>query len=185
MFTMRVLFATGNRHKISEANTVGKEYSVKFIKVNCPYAEIRDESLAKIAAEGVRYVYSRVKKQVIVEDSGLFLKALGGFPAPYSAYVYNKIGNEGILKLLRGENNRSATFKSVIAYTEGKTVKTFEGKVNGKISTRMAGSDGFGYDPIFIPAGHSRTFAETPELKDEISHRANAFKKFIKWIVKD
>ncbi|MFH0861061.1 MAG: XTP/dITP diphosphatase [Candidatus Altiarchaeota archaeon] len=179
---MNVLFATGNRHKVSEANRVGKEYGVKFVRVSCPYPEIRDESLERIASEGVKHVYSRLKKPVIVEDSGLFLKAYDGFPSPYSAYVFEKIGNGGMLKLVRGKRNRNAAFKSVIAYYDGKKLRTFTGEVKGRIALKKSGNAGFGYDPIFIPKGHSRTFAQDPELKEKISHRSRAFKKLITWL---
>ena len=92
------------------------------------------------------------------------------------------MGCEGILKLLTGIEERKAFFKAVIAYTEdGDDVKIFVGKVDGKISRKIRGTMGFGFDPIFIPHGFSKTFAQDSVTKDAISHRRRAFEAFATW----
>ena len=120
----------------------------------------------------------KCKKPVIIEDDGLFINALGGFPGPYSSYVFKTIGNEGILNLVK--TKRNAKFQSIIAFCDKKKKPIlFEANVNGKISKKMQGR-GWGFDPIFIPSRKSKTYAELSN-KNEISHRYNALKKFANW----
>jgi len=183
---MKVLFSTTNKHKIAEANETGKIYGIEFEQINFPYPETRDEKFENIACEGVRYVYEKVNKQVIVEDSGIIIDALNGFPGTFSAYAQKKLGNKGILNLMRDveERNRTGKYISVVAFFDGKILKTFVGTVDGKISTRERGSSGFGYDPIFIPLGYAQTFGENPEPKKKISHRRKSVEAFCKFYVK-
>ncbi len=122
------------------------------------------------------------KKPIIVEDTGMYIAALNGFPGSYSKFVFQKIGNEGILKLMQDKTDRSATFISAIGYFDGKILLSFVGKVEGTIIEKKIGSDGFGYDPIFLPNGYKKTFAEDYELKKKISHRTKAFEKFCEWL---
>lgn len=182
---MRILFATSNKHKIEEANEIGADYGIEFSQLKLEYPEIRDESVTRVAEEGVKYVYARTRKPVIVEDTGLYIKALEGFPGSYSAFVYDKIGNEGILALLQNKSDRSAEFASALGYMNSDGVRLFEGKISGKIINELRGSGGFGYDPIFIPEGSSKTFAENPEGKHRISHRGEVFRALCKWLVKN
>ncbi|MFH1125929.1 MAG: XTP/dITP diphosphatase [Candidatus Altiarchaeota archaeon] len=179
---MEVLFATSNRHKVSEANRIGRKFGVKFRRVDVPYSEIRNNSVSKVALAGIKYVYPKVKKPVVVEDSGLFINALNGFPGPYSRYVFDTIGVQGILDLMRGRKERSAFFVSSIGFSDGKCEKVFEGVVNGKISNSSRGSSGFGFDPIFIPKGFNKTFAEDSLIKKRISHRSVAVELFCRWL---
>ena len=114
----------------------------------------------------------------MIEDDGLFINSLNGFPGPYSSFVFKTVGNEGILKLIRSK--RTATFQSVIAYCEKKDdVQLFKAEVNGKISQKLVGKK-WGYDPIFIPEGQTKTYAQLEE-KNLISHRYLAIKKFANW----
>jgi XTP/dITP diphosphohydrolase len=161
------------------------EYGVKFIQVECPYPEVRSDSLTEVAEEGVKFVHVRIKKPVVVEDSGFFIQALDDFPGPYSAYVFGKIGNYGILKLLDDTENRRACFRSTVAYSDGETINSFEGAVSGEISDEPKGQEGFGYDPIFIPKGSSKTFAEDSKYKEKVSHRRKSVEKFLKWFTKE
>ncbi len=168
---MEVLFATSNENKVKEANKIGAEYGIKFKQVNLVYEEVRAESVRKVAEEGAKYVFSQIKRPIIVEDSGLFIDALNGFPGPYSAFAYHKIGSEGILKLMAGEKNRGAKFISAIGYADKNGVKVFEGEVEGLIVDSLRGDKGFGYDPIFQPIGFETTFAQDVKVKNQISHR--------------
>ena len=87
-----ILFATSNLHKVSEANEIGRKFNINFKQIELPYPEIRDESVEKVAAEGVKFVFNKIKKPVVVEDSGLFIETLNNFPGSYSAFVQEKIG---------------------------------------------------------------------------------------------
>ncbi|WP_026152870.1 XTP/dITP diphosphatase [Methanocaldococcus villosus] len=172
---MLLYFATGNINKVKEAEIILKD--IKIQQINIKYPEIQG-SLEEVAEFGAKYVYNIIKKPVIVEDSGFFVEALNGFPGPYSRYVQETIGNEGILKLLEDKDNRNAYFKCVIGYCDENGVKLFSGIIRGKVSEEIRGEHGFAYDSIFIPEGESRTFAEmSREEKSRISHRKLAFDK--------
>jgi len=195
---MEVLFATSNKNKVSEANEVGKKYGIAFTQIHILYPEIRGDFVAEVAKGGAEYVYGQIKKPLIVEDSGLFIKALNDFPGTYSRFVFDKIGNKGVLKLLEGEEEREARFISAVAYIDSKNLKRsglisasgveetettiFEGVVEGKITLKERGSSGFGYDPIFQPTGYVRTFAEDVRMKNSVSHRKIAFEKLCQWL---
>jgi XTP/dITP diphosphohydrolase len=179
---MEVLFATSNQHKVLEARKIGRLYGIEFRQLKSPYPEIRSDSVADVACEGARFVYSKIKKPVIVEDSGLFINALNGFPGTYSRFVFDRIGFEGILDLMAGKHDRSAFFGSAVGYCNGKCCRTFEGTVKGTIAKSASGSSGFGYDPVFVPKGFKKTFAQDSKLKERISHRTRAFELFCNFI---
>ncbi len=181
---MKILFATSNLHKVLEGNEIGKEFGIEFKQISVPYPEIRDEDVGKVAEDGARFVFSKIKKPVIVEDTGLFIDALNGFPGPYSAFVFRKIGNEGILRLMKNMKNRKAEFISAIGYCDLSGVKVFKGVLKGRIAEKPKGNEGFGYDPIFTPENSKKTLAEDFSLKNRISHRKKAFEKFCGWYKK-
>jgi XTP/dITP diphosphohydrolase len=171
---MEVLFATSNQHKVAEANKVAQEHLITFTQINVMYPEIRADSVRAVAEEGARHVYSQMGRAIMVEDSGLFIEALNGFPGAYSAFVMGKIGCDGILKLMDGVGDRRAKFVSAIGYKDAESEEVFEGVVDGFITYEKRGTHGFGYDPIFQPADSKRTFAEDPKHKNQVSHRRKA-----------
>src|SRR5690606_10070971 len=131
--------------------------------------------------------FRRCNLPIIVEDAGLFIDELNGFPGPYAAYIYKTLGNSGILKLLQNVANRKAVFKSVLAYydKELNAHMCFEGEVKGKIALREQTENSdttFGFDPIFIPSGSQKPFAQMAiSEKNQYSHRAKAINKFVQW----
>ncbi len=181
-----IFFATGNFHKFDEARRVLTEYDIASAMLRVKALEIQSDSLEEIAKASVLDAFNRCHLPVIVEDAGLFVDALKGFPGPYAAYVYKKISNPGLLKLMENVRDRSATFRSVIAYHDGRgEPMCFEGEAVGRISYDEIWGNlktGFGFDPIFQPAESDRTFAEMAiEEKNVFSHRANAVRKFAQW----
>jgi XTP/dITP diphosphohydrolase len=180
---MEVLFATSNPHKVKEAKDVGKDYGIEFVQLKESYPEIRDEDVAKIAEDGARHIYDIVKKPVVVDDTGLYIDLLNGFPGPFSAYTFKKIGCPGILRLMNGIDNRGAVFVSAVGYCDGSELLTFRGECRGTIIKEMRGPPLFGYDPIFLPDGQVKTFAEDDVMKDRVSHRRKSFDAFCRWFV--
>jgi len=173
-----VLFASSNTHKYEEAEKILAEFDIELGFFQTELVEIQDDSLSKIALQKALNAYDKCKKPVIVEDDGLFIDSLSGFPGPFSSYVFKTIGNNGILKLV--EDNRGAKFRAVIAYCDSnKKPKLFEYSISGKISKNLQGK-GWGYDPIFIPEKQNKTYAELAE-KNKISHRYESLKKFANW----
>lgn len=147
--------------------------------------EIQNNDIVTIAATSLKEVQKRISGPIIVEDSGLYISSLNGFPGPYSAYVYETLGCEGILKLLEGQINREAEFRSAVAYTENtitSSIKIFLGITKGKISEKICGKQGFGFDPIFLSIKMDKTFGEIGiDEKNKYSHRAIAMNDFVSW----
>jgi len=171
-----IIFVTNNLNKVKEIEAILSKYSIAVETASIKKREIQSEQLEEIAEESALSAYQILKRPLFVEDSGLFIKTLNGFPGPYSSYTYKKIGVAGILKLMAGEKNRAAEFVSQIAYiNEDGVIKLCRGVCEGEIAEEARGSLGFGFDPIFIPKGHTKTFAEMSlEEKNLFSHRARA-----------
>ena len=182
-----VFFATNNINKFNEARRVLAEFKIAVGMLRIKSFEIQSDSLEEVAKTSVIDTFRRCNLPIIVEDAGLFVGALKGFPGPYAAYVYRTIGNRGLLRLMENVRNRSGRFQSIIAYLSEDFTEPvcFCGTVLGRIalSERRKGVEsGFGFDPIFIPSGSKKTFAEMSiEEKNQSSHRAGAFRKFAKW----
>jgi XTP/dITP diphosphohydrolase len=181
-----IFFATGNIHKFNEARALLAEQGLATAMLRIKGVEIQSENLAEIAGTSALGAFKESRLPIIVEDAGLFVDALKGFPGPYAAYVYKTIGNAGLLKQMHNLLNRHAIFRSVIAYCDDDSgaVKCFEGDAAGKIThtQRRSGRSAFGFDPIFQPEGTEKTFAEmTLEEKNLFSHRAKALVKFAEW----
>ncbi len=178
---MEILFITGNAGKFSEAKKILKHFGLNIVQRDSLIEEIRSDSIEEIASASAQAAYAEFGKPLFVEDSGLFIPFLNGFPGAYSAWVFRKVGNVGILALAKG---KEAEFRTCVAYADGKEVKLFTGSVKGRIAEEARGKGGFGYDPIFMPEktpgiNHSgeKTFAEAPEMKDALSHRKRALEK--------
>ena len=144
--------------------------------------EIQSDSLKEIAETSVKNAYKRCRLPIFVEDAGLFIDALEGFPGPYAAYVYKTIHNSGILKLMENIHERQAKFQSVIAYCDDQTIcepMCFEGESKGEITIterKEQGKSGFGFDPIFQPDGSNKTFAEmTIDRKEWLFTQSNGY----------
>lgn len=172
-----LFFVSSNHHKYQEAKKILESFDInlKFFKYDLE--EIQSSSLKEIASKKAVQAFQKCKKPIIIEDDGLFIDSLDGFPGPYSSYVFKTIGNKGILQLLK--KNRKAKFVSIISYHDSKNCKSFEAKIDGIISKSQNGT-GWGYDPIFIPKNFNQTFAQLT-IKNDLSHRYKALKKFSNW----
>jgi len=174
-------FITGNKGKALEAKNKFSELNIDIVQKDLGYPEIQADSLEEVARFGVEHVRKKFDQPFILEDAGLFIDVLDGFPGVYSAYVFYKIGCSGILELLEKIDNdkRKATFRSVYAYSEpSKKPEFFVGECNGTISDEELGKNGFGYDPIFIPDDETRTFGQMKiEEKNQFSHRGKSLEK--------
>jgi XTP/dITP diphosphohydrolase len=181
-----IFFATNNIHKFNEARSILSAHGIAVGMLRAKAVEIQSDSLSEIATASVLDAFKRCHLPLIVEDAGLFIPALKGFPGPYAAYVYKTLGNGDLLKLMEHVADREAVFKSAITYYDGHSAPVcFEGEVDGVIVEAEKwgnGKSGFGFDPVFQPVGSVKTFAEmTLEEKNGFSHRAKAFCKFAEW----
>ena len=173
-----IYFVTSNKGKFSEAAAIFDDLEQR----NIGYTEIQADTLEEVAAFGVKEVVQRLEGPFMLEDAGLFIPALKGFPGVYSAYVQKTIGNPGVLRLMEGVEDRRAYFKSVVAYAKpGMEPVTFSGEVHGQIGSVARGAKGFGYDPIFYVGEKSLGEMEIEE-KNRISHRARSIRALKEWL---
>ncbi len=179
---MGITFITGNKHKVEEAEKIFLKFGLKIQHMNLGYMEPQG-TLEEVARFGAKYAAQKLEEPVIVEDAGLFIKALNWFPGPYSAYVQDTIGNKGILKLMENVNNRYAEFRSVVGYcAPNAEPEIFLGVVKGQISKKEKGNLGFAFDPLFYPDDMDKTFGElTTYKKNQFSHRSRSLEQFARW----
>jgi len=178
---VKLTIVTSNAHKAAEvAAFFSGDVEVTHVALDLP--EHRSDDVGEIARGKAQYAYEQLKTPLMVDDTGLFIDALKGFPGPYAAFVLNTIGNTGILNLMDGVPGRSARFTTAIAFADGAGVRVFKGTIEGQITHAPQGGGGFGYDPIF--AVENKTLAELSlEEKSRISHRARALAAFHDWFM--
>lgn len=199
----RIVFATNNQHKLQEIRDIlGSDYEVVSLKeIGCD-VDIPEtgNTLEENALQKAQYVYDHYHVSCFADDTGLEVEALDGAPGVHSARYAEGTDHDSeanMAKLLReldGKENRQARFRTVICYIEKqdvcpcsctsiKKIHQFEGIVNGHIATEKHGTEGFGYDPIFVPEGYDQSFAELgEEIKNGISHRARAVAKLVEYL---
>ncbi|ARM75793.1 XTP/dITP diphosphatase [Acidianus manzaensis] len=177
-----IKIVTGNKRKFEELNEIAKEYNLKLSMIDLPKFEIQADTLEEVVRHAASVIYTMLHEPIILEDSGLFIESLNGFPGPYTKFAKQTIDINGILKLMTNIENRKAYFKTALAYVDEYEIKIFTGEVHGKISYEAKGDKGFGFDPIFIPDGCEKTFAELNiQEKNQYSHRSRAFRKFLEY----
>lgn len=200
---MKIVFATNNQHKLQEIRDIlGSEFEIVSLKdIGCD-VDIPEtgNTLEENAMQKAQYVYDHYNLSCFADDTGLEVEALNGEPGVHSARYAEGTDHDSeanMVKLLRnleGKDNRKARFRTVIALiqkqdvcpcgcTSIKKVNRFEGIVDGSIATEKHGTAGFGYDPIFVPEGYDKSFAELGEsIKNGISHRARAVAKLAEYL---
>src|SRR5260370_15060998 len=165
-------FVTQNAHKYQEASRTLDPFGIRIRKLESPKTEIQSVDLGDIAKFAAEEAAEKYNRTVVVEDSGLFVKALNGFPGPYSSYVHATIGVEGLVRLMSQKLRREAYFQAslVVASPRG-TSQEFSGRAYGTISHKPAGKQGFGFDPIFTPKDTRKKFAHyESDLMHKYSH---------------
>lgn len=173
----KIYFATTNEGKIAEARLIlGIDIESAPLEID----EVQSLDPILVAVKKAKAYYKELKTPLFVEDVSLSFSSLRGLPGPYINDFATVLGNDGLIDLLRGKEDRTAIAQVTIVYIdENGYENVFEGKIEGKITSEPKGTFGFGWDPIFTPTGSNRTFAEmTTEEKNEYSMRGIAFKKF-------
>lgn len=200
---MKIVFATNNQHKLQEIRDIlGSEFEIVSLKdIGCD-VDIPEtgNTLEENAMQKAQYVYDHYNLSCFADDTGLEVEALNGEPGVHSARYAEGTDHDSeanmtkLLRNLEGKDNRKARFRTVIALiqkqdvcpcgcTSIKKVNRFEGIVDGSIATEKHGTAGFGYDPIFVPEGYDKSFAELGEsIKNSISHRARAVAKLVEYL---
>ena len=200
---MKIVFATNNKNKLSEIREIlGSGFEVMSLaEIGC-HEDIPEtgDTLLDNAVQKARYVFEKYGYDCFADDTGLEVDALDGEPGVHSARYAEGTDHDSnanmdkLLRKLGDETHRSARFRTVIALLqkqqsgesagEGSVLHIFEGKVEGSIIKEKRGAEGFGYDPIFMPEGYDKTFAELGlDVKNPISHRARAVKKLADYLL--
>jgi non-canonical purine NTP pyrophosphatase, rdgB/HAM1 family len=183
---MKIVFATNNKHKLDEVRKmVGDNIEIVSLADIACYDDIPEtaKTLEGNALLKAKYIKDKFNLDCFADDTGLEVEALDNAPGVYSARYAGETQDaeanmQKLLLNMKNEKNRNANFRTSIALILGEEVYTFEGIVKGYIAEEKRGINGFGYDPLFIPEGHSQTFAELGnEIKNTISHRAEAVRK--------
>lgn len=187
-----LVFATGNQHKLEEVQgLLGKDFALSCLREVGITEEIPETALTlhENALQKAQYVFEKCGCACFADDTGLEIEALNGepgvFSARYAGSQKDSVANmQLVIEKLQGVANRKAQFRTVIAYIDASGNETlFEGKVEGKIIDTPTGVQGFGYDPIFVPDGYVKTFAELPmEVKNSMSHRGRAIQKLVDFL---
>ena len=191
---MKIVFATNNKHKLEEIKDIlGKNFEiVSLTEIGC-HEDIPEtgSTLQENARQKSTYVVEHYNQNCFADDTGLEVEALNGEPGVYSARYAEGTDHDSeanmrkLLAKMEGQSNRKACFRTVISLIIDGVEHQFEGKVEGRIATEKHGKEGFGYDPIFIPEGYDKSFAELgEEIKNQISHRARAVKKLAEYLEK-
>ncbi len=181
---MKLKVITSNPGKVAEYQKAFDELGIEMEHYRLPYDEVQTSDLEEVVNKGMDEIISKGVRNFIVDDTGLFIDSLKGFPGVWSAYAQKTIGNKGILKLLEGVKDRGAEFRCCIGCDiDGRRIVVV-GVCRGFITESEKGTEGFGFDPIFSPDGNL-TFAEMPiEDKNQISHRGNAVRLLIEQLKK-
>lgn len=162
-------FVTKNLNKLKEVNEIlGKNLQ----QIDMEPFEPQGLDVAEVVKEKARDAYHKTGKFVLVEDTGLEFAAWKGLPGALIKWFIHSVGNEGVLKMLSEETNRKATAKTAIGFYDGKECHVFVGEIQGTVPPVIRGKGGFGWDPIFIPEGYDKSFAEmTSKEKNAVSMR--------------
>jgi XTP/dITP diphosphohydrolase len=183
-------FATNNQHKIQEvAQLLGDNFKIVSLQEIGCHEELKEEqsTIEGNSLQKAKYVFDRYHVPCFADDSGLEIEALGGEPGVHSAYYSGSRDFDANIQLvlhkLSGITQRKAQFKTVITLITADTQQQFTGLLPGSIIQEKKGTNGFGYDPIFVPDGHAKTLAQlTLQEKNKISHRSQAVKALISFL---
>ena len=176
---------TSNNGKIREFREIFGDSKYIPVQNNIDYPEIQASSLEEVVDFGLSWLREKIEPPFVIDDSGVFIDNFDGFPGVYTRYVYDTIGLAGVLRQMEGVDNRACTFRCVLGLlTESGEKQKFVGECSGTLINELRGDGGFGYDPIFIPEGFDKTFAElASEEKNSISHRGKAMRELIDFLL--
>jgi len=180
----KITLVTGNRAKLLSARQFLEPYGIEVDNEKMETTEIQSDSIEEIAAHSAKEASDKLKRTVLKNDTGFFVEELGGFPGPYTHYVMERIGTDGILKLMKGKTNRNAYYLEAFAYCEyGKEPVVFTAITKGRLATRKSGKYGMRIDPMFIPDGYDKTMAHFNDEKRFHLWNTSAYDKLAKYII--
>ena len=179
----KITYVTGNWSKIMSAKNILEPLGIEVDNVKMETTEIQANNVEDVAMYSAKEASDKLKCDVLKNDTGLYVEALGGFPGPYTHYVDEKLGEDGLLKLLKGVDNRNACFIEAFAYCEyGKDPVVFKSITKGRIATEKSGIYGWSWDFIFIPDGYDKTMGNYPDEERCYIWNTDAYAELVKFL---
>lgn len=179
----KITYVTGNWYKIMCARSILEPLGFEVDNIKMETTEIQANNVEDVAMYSAKEASDKLKCDVLKNDTGLYVEALGGFPGPYTHYVDEKLGEDGLLKLLKGVDNRNACFIEAFAYCEyGKDPVVFKSITKGRIATEKSGIYGWSWDFIFIPDGYDKTMGNYPDEERCYIWNTDAYAELIKFL---
>ncbi|UQY45137.1 non-canonical purine NTP pyrophosphatase [Erwinia sp. PK3-005] len=175
---MKIRFLSSNELKLDEVRKILEPIGVEVLPVACRIEEIQTEDEVELVRDKLTKAFSLIGRPLFVEHTGLYLDGLNGLPAGLTRIFWHRLDADRFTALVHALDSQSATAKTVLGYCDGRKMYQFSGEVRGKIVAEPAGPREFLWDCIFVPEGHTQTFAEMGELKHEISMRRLALDRF-------
>jgi XTP/dITP diphosphohydrolase len=179
----KITYVTGNWYKIMCARSILEPLGFEVDNIKMETTEIQANNVEDVAMYSAKEASDKLKCDVLKNDTGLYVEALGGFPGPYTHYVDEKLGEDGLLKLLKGVDNRNACFIEAFAYCEyGKDPVVFKSITKGRIATEKSGIYGWSWDFIFIPDGYDKTMGNYPDEERCYIWNTDAYAELVKFL---
>ena len=183
---MKITLVTGNWAKIAMAKQILEPLGIEVDNVKMDTIEIQADSVEEVAACSAKWASDKLKTTVVKNDTGIMVEALKGFPAAYTHYAADTIGEDGLLKLMRGVENRKACFVQALAFCEyGKEPVVFKSITEGSIAKRKSGKYGWAWDFIFIPKGQTKTLGSFPDDKRFKFWNDTGYKQLVDYLKKN
>jgi XTP/dITP diphosphohydrolase len=179
---MKIRFMSGNKHKVEEVQKILDPVGVVIIPVRRKIEELQTEDVERLVRDKLTKAFELIGRPLFVEHTGLYLEGLNGLPAGLTQIFWDKLEADRFAALVEGLGNPIVVAKTVLGYCDGRQVRFFEGAITGTVPKSPAGSREFQWDCVFVPDGHTQTFAEMGDLKNEISMRRKALDAFAAYL---
>jgi XTP/dITP diphosphohydrolase len=180
LMTVELRILTKNEHKAREFSDLFAQTKYQIIPDATKIDEIQTEDMRALVKDKVIKAFTKIGRPIFVDHTGLYFSLLNGFPGGLTEIFWNRLRNEGIAKIVGQSSDTKVRAVTLIGYCDGKKVHIFEGEINGNVPNQPRGPEGFQWDPIFVPDGHTKTFAEMGTEKNNISMRRLAIDAFRK-----
>jgi XTP/dITP diphosphohydrolase len=179
---MKIRFLSANRHKVAEVEKILRPIGVEVISVDRKIEELQTEDVNRLVRDKLTKAFELIGRPLFVEHTGLYLDGLNGLPAGLTQIFWDKLEADRFVTLVEGLRNPAVVAKTVLAYCDGREIQLFEGAIKGRVPIAPVGPRDFQWDCVFIPEGHTQTFAEMGDLKNEISMRRKALDSFAAYL---
>ena len=173
---------SGNQHKVNEVQRILAPVGVEVVSVSRKIEELQTEDVHSLVRDKLTKAFEAIGRPLFVEHTGLYLSGLNGLPAGLTQIFWDKLEADRFVKLVAGLGDAAVTAKTVLGYCDGREIRLFEGSIEGTVPLVPAGPTDFQWDCVFVPNGHTQTFAEMGSAKDAISMRPKALDQFAEYL---